>query len=281
MICDYGCKQEAKFQFKNGKWCCSESWNSCPEKRRKNREVHLGRFKGVYRKPKSQLLLERNNLCSFGCGEKAKYQFKNGKYCCNERVEKCKFQRKLISSRNKDQVPWNKNRKNIYSKEHLEFLRFRQLGYKFSKESRIKMGNSQKENFKDPEFCKEYSKRFFIRPNKPENLVLEVLDRRYPNEWKYTGDYSFWINGKNPDFTCTNGKKLLIEHFGTYWHKDSNPEERKKIFAEFGYKTLVIWEDELKDMKKVENRIRKFVEKTDSKVILRRRNNEETGFSNK
>ena len=28
-ICDYGCGQEAKFQLKNGKWCCSKSQNSC------------------------------------------------------------------------------------------------------------------------------------------------------------------------------------------------------------------------------------------------------------
>jgi len=30
-LCDYGCGQEAKYQFKNGKWCCCESNNSCPE----------------------------------------------------------------------------------------------------------------------------------------------------------------------------------------------------------------------------------------------------------
>ena len=35
-ICDYGCGQEAIFQLKSGKWCCSKSVNSCPEMRRKN-----------------------------------------------------------------------------------------------------------------------------------------------------------------------------------------------------------------------------------------------------
>jgi len=34
-ICDYGCGQEAKFQFKNGKWCCSKSTAKCPTIRRK------------------------------------------------------------------------------------------------------------------------------------------------------------------------------------------------------------------------------------------------------
>lgn len=35
-LCDYGCGREAKYQLKNGKWCCSISYNSCPECRRKN-----------------------------------------------------------------------------------------------------------------------------------------------------------------------------------------------------------------------------------------------------
>jgi len=33
VICDYGCGQEAKFPFKNGKWCCSKSYQSCPSSR--------------------------------------------------------------------------------------------------------------------------------------------------------------------------------------------------------------------------------------------------------
>jgi len=34
-ICDYGCGQEAKFQFKNGKWCCSKNILSCPVLRKR------------------------------------------------------------------------------------------------------------------------------------------------------------------------------------------------------------------------------------------------------
>ena len=29
MLCDYSCGQEAKYQLKNRKWCCSKSQNSC------------------------------------------------------------------------------------------------------------------------------------------------------------------------------------------------------------------------------------------------------------
>jgi len=33
-LCEYGCGQEAKYQFKNGKWCCSEYSSQCPMKRK-------------------------------------------------------------------------------------------------------------------------------------------------------------------------------------------------------------------------------------------------------
>jgi len=36
MICDYGCGNEAKYQLKNKKWCCSKSFTQCPEIRYKN-----------------------------------------------------------------------------------------------------------------------------------------------------------------------------------------------------------------------------------------------------
>jgi very-short-patch-repair endonuclease len=29
IFCDYGCGQEAKYQFKNGKWCCNKFYQSC------------------------------------------------------------------------------------------------------------------------------------------------------------------------------------------------------------------------------------------------------------
>ena len=45
-LCDYGCGQEAKYQFKNGKWCCSKSFNSCPNMKKINRELNKGKILG-------------------------------------------------------------------------------------------------------------------------------------------------------------------------------------------------------------------------------------------
>jgi len=41
-LCEYGCGQEAKFQLKNGKGCCSKSSNSCPTNRLKMSKIKTG-----------------------------------------------------------------------------------------------------------------------------------------------------------------------------------------------------------------------------------------------
>ena len=50
MLCEYGCEQEAQFQLKNGKWCCSERYNSCPELKRKNSISKAGKSSEAIRR---------------------------------------------------------------------------------------------------------------------------------------------------------------------------------------------------------------------------------------
>lgn len=54
MLCEYGCGQEAIYQFKNGKWCCSASPNSCLVIRRKKsnslKGVYVGKLNSSYGK---------------------------------------------------------------------------------------------------------------------------------------------------------------------------------------------------------------------------------------
>lgn len=98
----------------------------------------------------------------------------------------------------------------------------------------------------------------FNSPNKQEMNILSMLDSLYPNEWKFVGDGQVIINGKCPDFININGQKKIIELFGNHWHQGQNPKDRVKVFKPFGYKTLVIWESELKDINKVTRRIQSF-----------------------
>ncbi len=82
------------------------------------------------------------------------------------------------------------------------------------------------------------------KPTKLELKIEDFLQRHYPNEWKYVGNGQVIISGFNPDFIHCNGKKLIIEAFGDYWHKEGEAKRRYAIFKKHGYETLVIWEHE-------------------------------------
>ncbi len=106
-----------------------------------------------------------------------------------------------------------------------------------------------------------------IHPNKPETLVMNLLNEVDPNNWKFVGDGQVVIEGRIPDFFNTNGHKKIIEVFGDYWHGErarcyeETEEGRKALFDKYGYTTLVIWESELKNPEEVRGEIREFCEK--------------------
>ncbi len=108
------------------------------------------------------------------------------------------------------------------------------------------------------------------RPNIPEKSIECVLSRLYPGQWKYVGDGDVIINGRNPDFINTNGKKLIIEMFGDYWHTqrvrcyEETEAGRIAVYASYGYKTLVVWERDTKDNSKLEGIIADFVESSET-----------------
>uniref|UniRef100_A0A6M3M3M8 Uncharacterized protein n=1 Tax=viral metagenome TaxID=1070528 RepID=A0A6M3M3M8_9ZZZZ len=120
------------------------------------------------------------------------------------------------------------------------------------------LSKSMIEKWRDPEFVLSQCTGRSLRPNKPEIVLLSLLKQLYPGEYKYTGDFSFMIGGKNPDFVNINGQKKCIELFGDYWHKGQDPKDREKIFAEYGWDTLVIWEHELRDIERVKFSIHRF-----------------------
>lgn len=129
-------------------------------------------------------------------------------------------------------------------------------------ETREKMSRNLKKFWQDPEYRDRTVKAALlglrIHPNKPEKVLLALLDEISPNEWEFVGDGQLVIGGKNPDFANTNGKKQLGELWGDYWHFGENPQDRIDLFKEYGYHTLIIWEHELKTPKIVLSKIRKF-----------------------
>jgi len=134
-------------------------------------------------------------------------------------------------------------------------------GKTIPKYARDKMSTRKFESWQDPAYVKKVMDGRHLSPNKSELKLLKLLEKIHPGEWKYTGDFSFTINGKCPDFVNCNGQKKIIEFNGTYWHQKDIPGEREKIFAAFGYETLIIWDTEMKDISAVERKIHRFHER--------------------
>ena len=154
------------------------------------------------------------------------------------------------------------------------------LGYKHTEKAKREISKAGKKSWSDPIHHKkrvENQKRLWVnpvfhkqqktkmaqgntvKPNKPEIELLSILQTLYPDDWKYVGDGSLVISGKNPDFVNVNGKKLIIELFGDYWHRNDSPRKRMGVFKPFGYRTLIVWERELNNQKALTHKINRFI----------------------
>lgn len=140
-------------------------------------------------------------------------------------------------------------------KKHIESLIIASHNPDLIKKRKIQM----KELWSNPEVknrrIKNIRKSQFVRPNKPESSIMNIINDLLPNEYKYTGDGSMIIDGLCPDFTNCNGQKKVIELFGDYWHKGENPQVKIDRYAKFGFVCLVIWERELKDIESVKDKL--------------------------
>lgn len=119
-----------------------------------------------------------------------------------------------------------------------------------------------KRHWKNPEYRNKVTKAAMlgshIKPNKPEVFIQSLLDKMYPNNYKYTGDGGVVIGGKCPDFYNEENKRVILFH-GIYWHlwkyQKTNPNltkeqvEQEDInhYRKYGYDILIIWEDEMAD----------------------------------
>ena len=65
-------------------------------------------------------------------------------------------------------------------------------------------------------------------PNKAEFLILGIISY-YKLSFEYTGNGTFLIGNKIPDFVFLKEKKV-IELFGRHWHKDPNEEKDRTDF---------------------------------------------------
>lgn len=138
------------------------------------------------------------------------------------------------------------------------------VGRAKSREHCREISRTKREKCKSPRYALETVSNIKViarnvRPTKPEQRMMAMLDRYFPKQWKYVGNGDLALGRLVPDFMNINGKKQLIEVYGDYWHKGSNPQDRIDCFERFGYSTLVIWESELKNESQALEKLKQFV----------------------
>lgn len=93
---------------------------------------------------------------------------------------------------------------------------------------------------------------FGIRPTSYEKKVMDVI-KKYNLPYKYVGDGTFLIEGKNPDFVNINGKKIAIEVFEDFFKMQfygsikNYIDERKSFFNKYGWDVIFLNRDDIKN----------------------------------
>ncbi len=176
-LCDYGCGEDGKFKLKNVKWCCSRIHTLC----------HSFQSKVTYAKK-----IATTDLCSYGCGQQANFIFeKSKKLCCCDRLQSCPSIRKKNSTKNKVKQSGSNNA--MFGRKHtIESI-------EKNRKSNKKLWDDPNSIFNSEKWRHNLAKAVNIRPNKPETIIKKILDGLFPDEFKYTGDFSKFI-----------GRKILI-----------------------------------------------------------------------
>jgi len=142
------------------------------------------------------------------------------------------------------------------SEEHKKKISW--LGRKHTDKTRAKMSQSAGGRHKTPEWISNIMKARGIKPNLVEQALINIFVE-YNLPFKYVGRGDFILGGKCPDFLNVDGKKQLIELFGIYYHPLFDMAKRIEHFRQYGFSTLIIWEDELGDKKRLVTKVKRFM----------------------
>lgn len=193
-ICIY-CGQDAHYQFKNGKWCCSPKMAQCPANRKrfsnkvmlahKKRKELTGNSafkKGEYTKNHQKYLFSGEHVCVH-CGNYAAYKLKNGHWCCQPVVSKCpEIRKRCVNKRKPDGSPLRNYKvwRNSLPKETQD----RMLSGISSKESHAKATQTYSKRIKDGTIIPSFKGK----KHKPETIdKIRISTVKYFQEVKKTG----------------------------------------------------------------------------------------------
>ena len=252
MLCEYDLKNEAKYQMKNGRWCCCEKWQLCPKIREDNRLRNID-------KKHSKETIEKMSKTAIekGFGKWMKEIWKDSDSIFNSK----EFREKLSLSalghipsketRDKISIKNSGEKNGFFGKHHTysnleiisissqrmwknENIRYKLLNYEGRIENCRKGALAAYKKIKDKGFCN----------TKPEiemkkilsELKIEYVQSKEIINIKHCYASDFFIEKYN----------LIIEVDGTYWHNYPLGRDLDKIRGEelskAGYKLIRFWE---------------------------------------
>ena len=155
----------------------------------------------------------------------------------------------------------NRGEKNYFYGKHFTGEENPFYGKEHTKETKKVMQQKAKKRCESEEERKKLRKRLTAnrRPTKPE-LIFEEICKKNNLPFRYVGDGQLWIGKKgekqlNPDFIEANGKKIVVEVFGSYWHsplrnfglkKEATLSFRRAHYKKYDWQSAFIWEEDLR-----------------------------------
>lgn len=267
-LCDYGCGQEAQFRFKNGKWCCSKYYQSCPAIIKRNNRITFKKIKKMFSNSNYQLLTTEEEYIDYP-KEKIRYKcskehnckaFYNGskmgircRKCANEKTRQIMLKGKatIIAkiSGDKTRTPFEeienfvkkRNHQLLSTKENYK-NQFSKMWFKCPKGHKFYMRyDTFLAGYNCPECFRQwmlnggaaYCNSFIKNPSKPQiklfNLCQEILP--YPILNYPCLNYSIDI--------AIPKLSIAIEYDGSHWHQNKQYDlKRQKELEKEGWKFL-------------------------------------------
>ena len=200
-------------------------------------------------------------LCEYGCGQEAKYQLKNGKWCCNKSYRKCPnknvnginnpmFGRKhkteskeIMRKRKENFIPINKGKKGLQHQTEYEKERSRQYclnGHSAYMNSFPKPKRNQATKEKHRQYMLNGGAVKALKgvknPSKPEVMLRDIVKELYPE-----AEFQFGVFNYSLDVALVD-LKIAIEYDG-YYHFDSEKNKdyyknRQEKIEKEGWKFL-------------------------------------------
>jgi len=220
-LCDYGCEQEAKFQLKNGKWCCSKCQNSCIGVKKKFSLGQKGRKQTEETKLKLSTI-NKGKQVSEKTREKIsqsrkKYVGENhplyGKPCSENR-------RRKISESNKE---WNRNNTPIW------------LGRKHTEESKKKIGLTSLGRKHNVDFKERWRQRCLDGHSQTMNKAIKKISKQEIKLRNIVKELYPECEFQHPVFNYSLDvaipkHKIVIEYDGYYHFESITTKEEKEYY---------------------------------------------------